>query len=56
MEVLRLGFEQDLQLLTYAEATAIPDLSCICDQHQGLNLYPHRLCQVLNLLSYDGNS
>ena len=34
MEVSRLGVELELQLLTYATATAMPDLICICDlQH-----------------------
>ena len=34
MEVPRLGVESQLQLLAYATATAISDLSCVCDlQH-----------------------
>ena len=31
MEIPRLGVEQELQLLAYATATAIPDPSCLCD-------------------------
>ena len=43
MEVPKLGVESELQLSANARATAIPDLSCICDlhhssqQHQSLN-------------------
>ena len=46
MEVPRFGVESELQLLTYAIATAIPDLSCACD-------LPHSLwqCQIPNPLS-----
>ena len=33
MEVPRLGFELELLLPAYARATAIPDLSRICDLH-----------------------
>ena len=33
MEVPRLGVQSKLQLLAYATATAIPDLSHVCDQH-----------------------
>ena len=46
MEVSRLGVELELQLLAYATATAISDLSRICD------LY-HSSWQrwILNLLS-----
>ena len=36
MEVPRLGVESELQLLAYATATAILDLSCICDLHCSL--------------------
>ena len=36
MEVLRLGVELELQLLAYATATAIPDLSRICKIHHRL--------------------
>ena len=46
VEVPRPGVELDLQLLTYSAATAIWDLSCVCD-------LPHSSwqCQILNLLS-----
>ena len=43
MEVPRLGVKLKLQLLAYTTATAIPDLSCVCNlchssqQHQVLN-------------------
>ena len=33
MEVPRLGVESELQLPAYATATAMPDLSYICDLH-----------------------
>ena len=33
MEVPRLGVESELQLPAYATATAMPDLSCVCDLH-----------------------
>ena len=33
VEVPRLGVESELQLLAYATATAMQDLSCICDVH-----------------------
>ena len=33
MEVPRLGVESELQLLAYATAIAMPDLSRICDLH-----------------------
>ena len=46
MEVPRLGFESELQLLATATATATPDLSCICDLH-----YSSRQGQILNPLS-----
>ena len=72
IEVPRLGVESELQLPVHITATAIPDLSHICDLHQSL-----RQCQivvnplseardrtgvhldtshVLNLLSHNGNS
>ena len=55
MEVPSLGVKSELQLLAYATATAMPDLSHICDlteagatldpwpteQGQGSNLHPH---------------
>ena len=46
MEVLRLGVESEPQLLAYATAIAIPDLSSVC------NLYHSSLeRQILNTLS-----
>ena len=33
MEVPRLGVEWELQLLAYSTATAMTDLSCICNLH-----------------------
>jgi len=33
MEVPRLGVQSELQLLAYATATAMPDLSCVCKLH-----------------------
>ena len=33
MEVPRLGVQSELQLLAYAKATAMPDLSCFCKLH-----------------------
>ena len=49
MEVPRLEVEQELQLLAYTTATAIPDLSCICN----LN-HSSWQCQIPNLLSEGG--
>ena len=34
VEVPRLGVGSELQLLAYATATAMPDLSRVCDLHQ----------------------
>ena len=45
MEVPRLGAESELQLLAYATATAISDLSRICDLHHSL-----QHCLILNPL------
>ena len=42
MEVPRLGFQLELQLLAYATATAISDLSHICDLH-----HSSWQCQIL---------
>ena len=50
MEVPRLGIESELQLQGYATATAMPDLSCICDLHCRLQQR-----QILNPLSKTGN-
>ena len=33
MEVPRLGVESQLQLVVYTTATAMGDLSCVCDLH-----------------------
>ena len=46
MEVPRLGVKSDLQLLAQATATAMTDLSCICDLH-----HSSQQCQILNPLS-----
>jgi len=46
MEVPRLGIESELQLPVYTTATAMPDLSCVCNLH--LSLWQ---CLILNLLS-----
>ena len=46
MEVPRLGVKSELQLLAYGTATAMLDLSCICDLHH--NLWQP---QILNPLS-----
>ena len=40
MEVPRLGVESELQLLTYATATAMWDPSCICNLHPQLMAMP----------------
>ena len=46
MEVPRLGVESELQLAAYTTATAMPDLSCVCDLCLG-----SRQRQILNPLS-----
>ena len=46
MEVPRLGVELELQLLAYTTATALWDLSCICDPH-----HSSWQCRILSLLS-----
>ena len=46
MEVPRLGVQSELQLLAYAIATAMWDLSHICDLYHSL-----QHCQVLNPLN-----
>ena len=71
MEVPRLGVRLELQLPTYAIATATPDPSHVCDlqhssqQRQILNPWSRvrdqthvltDITQVLNPLSHDGNS
>ena len=45
MELSGLGVQLERQLPAYATATAVPDLSCICDLHRSL-----RQCQILNPL------
>ena len=46
MEIPRLGVLWELQLLAYTTATAVPDLSCICDLHH--SSWQH---QIFNPLS-----
>ena len=46
MEVPRLGVDSELQLLTYTTATAMRDLSHVCDLY-----HSSRQCQILNPLS-----
>ena len=46
MEVRRLGVNSELQLPAYTTATAMQDLSHICDLH-----HSSRQCQILNRLS-----
>ena len=50
MVVLRLGVESELQLLAYATATAIPDLSLTLNAHY--SLWQH---QIINTLSEAGD-
>ena len=46
MEVPRLGVKSELQRPIYTAATAMPDLSCICDLY-----HSSQQCQILNILS-----
>ena len=46
MEIPRLGVELELQPLVYTAATAMPDLSCLCDLHHN-----SQQCWILNPLS-----
>ena len=46
MEVPRLGVKLELQLPAYTTATAMPDVSCICDLH-----HSSWQCRILNPLS-----
>ena len=46
MKVPRLGIELELHLPAYAKATAMPDLTCICDLYHSL-----RQPQIRNPLS-----
>ena len=71
MEIPRLGVESELQLPAYTTATATQDLSRVCDLHHssgqrqilnplnkardGIHVLVD-ISQVLNLLSYKGNS
>ena len=43
MEISSLGIETELQLLAYFTATAVPDMSHICDLH-----HSSQQCQILN--------
>ena len=45
MKVPRLEVESELQLLAYTTATAMWDMSCICDLH-----HSPQQCQILNPL------
>ena len=45
MEVPRLAAQPELQLPAYATATAMPDLSCVCDLH-----HSSWQCRILNPL------
>jgi len=71
MEVSRLGIKSELQLPAYTTATAMWDLSCVCNLHHSsrkcwilnpLSEARDRICilidtsQVHNLLSHNGNS
>ena len=49
MEVPRLGVQSELQPLSYATFTAMPDLSHVCDLH-----HSSWQCQILNPLSEAG--
>ena len=46
MEVPRLGVKPELQLSAYTTATAMPDLTCVCDLH-----HSSQQRQILNPLS-----
>ena len=46
MEIPRLEVKLELQLLVYTTATAMPDLSYICDLH-----HSSQQCRILNPLS-----
>ena len=56
MKVPGLGVELELQLLAYATATTVPDLSHICDLRRSLTHLPYRQDWVLNLMSHNKNS
>jgi len=46
MEVPRLGFKSELLLLAYTTATAMQDLSHVCDLH-----HSSEQCRILNPLT-----
>ena len=46
MEAPRLGVKLELQVPAYTTATALQDLSCICDLHRS-----SQQCRILNSLS-----
>ena len=46
VEVPRLGVQSELQLPAFTTATAMPDLSCVCDLHHN-----SRQSRILNSLS-----
>ena len=46
MEVPRLGFKSEVQLLSYITVTAMQDPSCVCDLHHSSQQH-----WILNLLS-----
>ena len=48
MEGPRLGTELELQLLAYAIATAMQDLSHVCDLHQVIDLWPNQIPDLLS--------
>ena len=48
MEVPRLGVEAELQLLAYTTATAVPDLSRICNPHHSSWQWQRRILNPLN--------
>ena len=50
MEVPRLGVESELSLPAYTTATAMPDLSLVCNPHHSLQQY-----RILNPLSEASN-
>ena len=50
MEVPRLGFEYELQLLAYSRASVTWNLNHICDLH-----HSSQQCRILNTLSEAGD-
>ena len=55
MEVLQLGVESELQLLAYDIGMATLDLSGIYEARDPTQI-SWTLCQILSLLSHNGNS